>query len=58
MVDEIFDRDYRASRSELNATLAEGLADLSRTIRRAFEVLVRIEYDAPWAKRSKSARKA
>jgi len=56
MVDEIFDRQYAASRKELNASLSNVLASFRRTVRSAFEVLVKIEYEAPWAAKSKRVR--
>jgi hypothetical protein len=56
MIDEIYDRHYREARSELNRAIALGLARLGRAIHDAFEVLVGIEYSAPWAAKSKRAR--
>jgi hypothetical protein len=56
MIDEIYDRHYREARSELNAALAHGFGRLGSAIHDAFEVLVRIEYSAPWAAKSKRAR--
>jgi hypothetical protein len=55
MVDEIFDREYQASRKQLHASMSNGLDRLSQTISSAFEVLVKIEYDAPWTAKSKRA---
>lgn len=48
MVDEIFDRHYQTVRQELNASISSGLSDLSKKVREAFEVLVKIEYQSPW----------
>ena len=56
MVDEIFDRDYAASRKALNASLSNAIEGLARTVRSAFEVLVKIEYEAPWTAKSKRVR--
>jgi hypothetical protein len=56
MVDEIFDRQYQAGRNQLNASLANGLGRLRRAIVNAFEVLVRIEYQAPWRAKARHAR--
>jgi hypothetical protein len=56
MVDEIYDRHYLEARGELNAAAAQGLSRLGSTIRDAFEVLVGIEYSAPWAVKPKRAR--
>jgi hypothetical protein len=49
MVDEIYDRHYREARSQLNASIANTFHQLSRSIGNAFEVLVNIEYQAPWS---------
>jgi len=56
MVDEIYDRHYREARGELNAAIGAGLGRLGNAIHDAFEVLVGIEYSAPWAAKSKRAR--
>jgi hypothetical protein len=56
MIDEIHDRNYQAGREQLNAALASGLKKLGRAINDAFEVLNRIEYDAPWTARAKRVR--
>ena len=56
MVDEIYDRQYQAARSELNASFARGLGRLGQAIHDAFEVLVGIEYSEPWATKPKRAR--
>lgn len=56
MVDEIFDRQYAASRKELNASLSNAIDGFARTVRNAFEVLVKIEYDEPWIAKSKRVR--
>ena len=53
MVDEIFDREYAASRKELNAALSSAFERFATTVRNAFEVLVKIEYDEPWTAKSK-----
>lgn len=56
MIDQIFDREYRAARSDLNATLTSGFSRFGQAVGNAFEVLNRIEYDTPWAlKRRKLA---
>ena len=49
MVDEMFDRDYQARRQELNADIDAGVANLVAAMRNGFEVLNRIQFDAPWA---------
>jgi len=56
MVDEIFDRAYRESRGELNASLASAFAGIGRFIGDSFRVLHRIEWSAPWEQKSKRAR--
>ena len=56
MIDELFDRSYRDGRAQLNASLASGLSHLTTAIMNAFNVLNRIEYQAPWIARPKRAR--
>lgn len=56
MIDEIYDRNYRSGRDQLNAAIIAGLAQLGRSVGNAFLVLNRIEYDAPWRAKSKTAR--
>jgi len=56
MVDEIFDRAYRDSRAELNASLTGMFADIGRALGESFRVLHRIEWSAPWEQKSKRAR--
>jgi hypothetical protein len=56
MVDEIFDRAYRDSRAQLNASLASGVARLFRSLGNSFNVLLRIEWSAPWERKSKRAK--
>ena len=56
MIDEIHDRSYQAGRAELNGAIVAGLGKLGRAITNAFEVLNRIEYEAPWTAISKRAR--
>ena len=56
MVDEIFDRQYQAGRKELHAAIAGTIARLGQSLGRAFEVLVKIEYEAPWTAKAKHAR--
>lgn len=53
MIDEIFDRQYRASRQQLNASLSTAAAGAVAAIANAFAVLNRIEYSAPWNERSR-----
>ena len=56
MIDEIYDRNYQASRDGLNALLSSGFARLGHAVTNAFAVLNRIEYDAPWAPKRRKAR--
>jgi hypothetical protein len=56
MMDEIFDRNYQAGRAQLNSSLASTLADFGHSVKDAFEVLVRIEYQSPWTAKTKRAR--
>jgi hypothetical protein len=58
MVDEIFDRHYREGRAELNASMDRALKRFGNAIGNAFNVLQRIEYDAPWAPRKKTVGRA
>ena len=54
MVDEIYDRHYREGRAELNASIDRALKRFGTSIGNAFNVLQRIEYNAPWAPRKKT----
>jgi len=56
MIDEIFDRGYQSGRAQLNASLADGIVRLTGSVMNAFNVLNRIEYQAPWTARSKRVR--
>jgi hypothetical protein len=55
MVDELFDRQYRAGRDQLNLALLELASHFGRAIGETFAVLNRIEYSAPWAVKSNRA---
>ena len=48
MIDEIYDRNFQAHRTELNRAVTRGFARLGDAVSNAFEVLNRIEYAAPW----------
>lgn len=48
MIDEIFDRTYQSGRADLNAGLDRILKRVGRAVDNTFEVLARIEYNAPW----------
>jgi hypothetical protein len=56
MIDEIYDRNYRAGRAQLNASLARGLGRITDAVMNAFDVLNRIEYQAPWIAKAKRVR--
>jgi hypothetical protein len=56
MVDEIFDRHYQEARGELNASIARALDRLGHAVGNAFQVLNRIEYQAPWTAKAKRVR--
>ena len=56
MIDEIFDRQYQAAREALNQSIAATFTRFGRAFGNAFEVLNKIEYQAPWAARQKRAR--
>jgi len=56
IIDEIFDRDYNAGRTQFNASIVYGLRRLSAAVAETFKVLNRIEYSAPWALPRKRAR--
>ena len=56
MIDEIYDRNYAEARGELNAAILRTFNRLGHAVGNAFEVLNRIEYQAPWASKAKHAR--
>ncbi len=51
MIDEIFDRSYQSGRAGLNAGIDRLVARSVRATRDIFNVLERIQFDAPWTKR-------
>ncbi|MES2121135.1 MAG: hypothetical protein V4513_11265 [Pseudomonadota bacterium] len=56
MIDEIYDRQFQLGRKQMNDGLLAGLTEFGRAVRQAFEVLNRIEYQAPWASPAERAR--
>ena len=56
MLDEIFDRHYQVGRDALSTSLANGISRFGSAIHNAFQVLNRIEYQAPWISKPKRAR--
>jgi hypothetical protein len=57
MIDEIFDRQYQAGRTEMNAAILALGRRFAAGVGNAFSVLNRIEYSAPWSRRAKEARR-
>jgi hypothetical protein len=58
MIDQMFDRAYQQGRTELNASLTVAFRRAGTAIANAFEVLNRIEYDAPWLRQRRKGRHA
>ena len=58
MIDQMFDRAYQQGRTELNSTLTVAVRRAGTAIANAFEVLNRIEYDAPWLRQRRKGRHA
>jgi len=56
MIDEIFDRAYQGSRTDLNASLLGTVSGIGKVIGDSFKVLHRIEWSAPWEQKSRRAR--
>ena len=56
MVDEIFDRHYQEARDKLHSAFAGLFGKLGHAVANAFEVLAKIEYDAPWTAKAKRVR--
>lgn len=56
MVDELYDRQYQAKRSELNASIYSAASKFAAGLANAFKVLNRIEYSSPWKTSSDRAR--
>jgi hypothetical protein len=55
MIDEIYDRSFQRGRDQLNSAILSGAHRLRRAIGNTFQVLNRIEYDAPWTARTNEA---
>ena len=56
MIDEMFDRDYRGGRAQLNSAILGLATRLGHAVGNAFKVLNRIEYSAPWLGKQRGAR--
>ena len=48
MVDEIYDRMYREGRKDLDEALSSLVGNAVRSVLQSFEVLHRVEWNAPW----------
>lgn len=57
MVDELFDRQYQAGRSDLNKAIGGLARNAGEALANAFRVLNRIEYSAPWTIQADRARR-
>lgn len=53
MMDEIFDRQYQAGRTELNAGIDRLLTRLGREIAVTLKAIHAAEFNAPWRSESK-----
>lgn len=53
MVDEIWDRQYQSGRAELHGGLERLAARARRSVATTFEAIHAIQFDAPWAPRSR-----
>ena len=58
MIDEIYDRQYQAGRAELNAGLDRAFASIGKTIGDSLKMLHHLEWNAPWAPKSKNVSRA
>ena len=58
MNDEIFDRIYQAGRDDLNSGIDRLLKRISRSTGDVFRAYHRIEFDAPWSKRTRGPGRA
>jgi hypothetical protein len=58
MRDEIYDREFQMARGELNRSIDSLLQDLrylGQAFMEAFRSLHRVQFDAPWSRRSGNA---
>ena len=58
MIDEIFDRTYQAGRADLNAGLDAAFKRIVQSVDNTFQVLNRVQFQAPWLKQRRKARRA
>ena len=56
MIDQHFDRQYQAGRSDLNAAIVAAARRLGKALDNAFGALNRIAFAAPWVARTRRAR--
>ena len=56
MIDEHYDRDYALARAQLNGAIVAAFRRFGQAVDNTFQVLNRIEYQAPWVARTKRAR--
>lgn len=56
MIDQLYDRQYRAARASINADIGHSLRALVKAASNAFRILNRIEYSAPWTERRAPTR--
>lgn len=53
MNDEIFDRVYQSRRADLNGGIDRLIGRIGRTVTGAFDAIHRVQFQAPWSKRSR-----
>ena len=53
MNDEIFDRVYQSRRADLNGGIDRLIGSIGRTVTGAFDAIHRVQFQAPWSKRSR-----
>ena len=58
MVDEMYDRQFQAGRTQMNLAVVGGIKRLAKGAAQAFAVLHRIEWNAPWAAPAEPAKRA
>ena len=59
MRDEMFDRDYKSGRDQLNSGIDRVIANLGSTLGDSLKLLHHIEWSAPWnAKTNRRAGRA
>ena len=56
MNDEIFDRIYQSGRAELNDGIDRVIGRIGRFVGDAFQAAHRIQFDAPWLKRTRNRK--